>query len=58
MSVESHLVALQQKHANLENQIREIMMQPSSDHSRLSLLKRQKLKLKDEMNLLGQHTHH
>lgn len=55
MSVESHLVALQQKHSNLDEQIREMMMQPGSDNSRLSLLKRQKLKLKDEMRQLTQH---
>lgn len=58
MSVESHLAALQQKHSNLDEQIREVMMQPASDHSRLSLLKRQKLKLKDEMNQLGAQTQH
>lgn len=55
MSVESHLVALQQKHSNLEEQIREMMMQPASDNSRLSDLKRQKLKLKDEMSKLTRH---
>lgn len=58
MSVESHLAALQQKHSNLDDQIREVMMQPGSDNSRLSSLKRQKLKLKDEMNQLGQQTQH
>ena len=58
MSVESHLAALQQKHSNLENQIREVMMQPASDNSHLSLLKRQKLKLKDEINQLGNQTQH
>jgi len=58
MSVESHLAALQQKHSNLDDQIREMMMQPASDNSRLSHLKRQKLKLKDEINQLGDQTQH
>ena len=58
MSVESHLAALQQKHSNLDTQIREMMLQPGSDHSRLSLLKRQKLRLKDEMRKLGTATQH
>ena len=58
MSVESHLGALEKKHANVEDQIREMTLQHGSDNSRLSLLKRQKLKLKDEMSQLGQQTKH
>lgn len=58
MSMKSHLAALQQKHSNLETQIREVLAQPASDNSALSKLKRLKLKLKDEMTQLERQTEH
>lgn len=58
MSMKSHLAALQQKHSNLETQIREVLAQPAGDNSALSKLKRLKLKLKDEMTQLERQTNH
>lgn len=58
MSIDNHMAALQQKHQNLENEIREVMAQPSSDTSQVAWLKRRKLRLKDEMTELERQTQH
>ncbi|WP_082384646.1 DUF465 domain-containing protein [Erythrobacter sp. SG61-1L] len=47
----SHLVALQSKHEGLERRIREEMNRPSPDVATLQVLKRQKLRIKEEMSL-------
>ena len=52
MSLTSHLSALEQKHKALERQIEDELSHPAADDTRLRLLKRQKLKLKDEINRL------
>jgi hypothetical protein len=49
MSMASHLSALEQKHKTLERQIEDELSRPSADEARLAELKRQKLKLKDEI---------
>ena len=49
MSMASHLSALEQKHKTLERQIEDELSRPSADEIRLAELKRQKLKLKDEI---------
>jgi hypothetical protein len=45
----SHAVALQQKHQGLERQIRDEMSRPSPDEVRLHALKKQKLRIKEEL---------
>lgn len=62
MSIAGHLDALKRKHGALEDQIAETMARPSPDQSSLTRLKREKLKLKEQIEKL-QHapdnpTHH
>lgn len=45
----SHVDALQTKHAGLEAAIRDEMARPSPDAAAVQSLKRQKLKLKEEI---------
>jgi hypothetical protein len=45
----SHLTALQSKHEGLERRIREEMSRPSPDDSILQALKKQKLRIKEEI---------
>lgn len=47
--VESHLHALEEKHAGLERRISEEASRPMPDQSLISSLKKQKLRLKEEM---------
>jgi hypothetical protein len=49
MSIESHISELEKKHRALEKEIEAELMHPSSDDSKVSSLKRKKLKIKDEM---------
>jgi hypothetical protein len=52
MTMTSHLSALEQKHKALERQIEDELSHPSADDIRVRQLKRQKLRLKDEINRL------
>ena len=52
MSIASHLSALEQKHQALEQEIEDELSHPSADEARVQELKRQKLKLKDEITRL------
>jgi hypothetical protein len=52
MSIASHLSALVNKHKTLERQIEDELAHPSADEIRVAELKRQKLKLKDEITRL------
>ncbi|MCK0099869.1 DUF465 domain-containing protein [Qipengyuania sp. S6317L1] len=45
----SHLSALQTKHAGLEARLRDEMARPAPDAAAVQALKRQKLKLKEEI---------
>lgn len=49
MNLASHLSALTEKHAVLENNILKETQRPSPDSVRLMALKKEKLKLKDEI---------
>jgi len=49
MSVTSHLNELRRKHETLELMIEEQERAPSSDHVAITKLKRQKLRLKEEI---------
>ena len=57
MSSEEHLQTLKDKHAGLEELIRQDEMRPLPDTGLITQLKRQKLRLKDEMMELAQ-SHH
>ena len=47
----SHVTALQTKHAGLEAQLREEMNRPSPDTAMIQHLKKQKLRIKEEIAL-------
>lgn len=53
MSLSSHLVELRKKHAILEQKIEEALKSPASSDLRIAEMKRQKLRLKDEIVRLG-----
>ncbi len=46
----SHIAALQTKHQGLERRIREELCRPSPDETILQSLKKQKLKIKEEIS--------
>jgi len=46
----SHTAALQSKHQGLEQRIREEMTRPAPDNAILQTLKKQKLRIKEELN--------
>jgi hypothetical protein len=48
----SHVSALQTKHAGLEAQLRDEMNRPAPDTATIQHLKRQKLKIKEELNAI------
>jgi len=45
----SHVESLKRKHQKLENELSETMRHPGVDQTELSALKREKLRLKDEI---------
>ena len=47
----SHVTALQAKHEGLDRQIRNEMNRPAPDNATIQQLKRQKLKIKEELAL-------
>lgn len=50
MSMSSHLVELRRKHAALEQKIETELRSPASDDLTIAELKREKLRLKDEIS--------
>lgn len=53
MSLQTHILALRDRHASLETRIAEEDQRPRPDNEALSRLKREKLRLKEEMERLG-----
>jgi hypothetical protein len=49
---EEHAAALRAKHANLEAKIEDELKRPHPDEATVSYLKRQKLRIKDELATL------
>lgn len=58
MSVESHIETLERKHGALEEELHHAMLHPSTGDTIINDLKRQKLKIKDEIERLRVHTRH
>lgn len=52
MNIEGHLEHLKAKHAKLENQIDEENQRPMPDSIRITELKREKLRVKEEITRL------
>ncbi|MFN3520980.1 MAG: YdcH family protein [Phenylobacterium sp.] len=57
MAVEARIRELGSRHSALEDAIHEEMTRPAADDVRLKELKRQKLKLKEEMETLRARLH-
>jgi hypothetical protein len=55
MSFEDRIESLRLKHQSLEDELKAEAQRPSPDANIISRLKREKLKLKDEITRLGQH---
>ena len=53
MSVDAHIQQLQQKHQALEDQLNDLTKTPSVSDDELARVKREKLKLKDEIARLS-----
>ncbi|GLQ35853.1 hypothetical protein GCM10007939_21370 [Amylibacter marinus] len=53
MTVSSHVTELKKKHANLSSQVEASQRNPAADTLELSNLKREKLKLKEEIKRLS-----
>jgi hypothetical protein len=58
MPLDAHLVELSEKHRALDRKIEEELARPTSDDLKLAELKRQKLRLKDEIERLRQELSH
>lgn len=58
MNIDGHLEALKRKHFALEEEIDTVVKRPMPDQSLLSRLKREKLKLKEEIERIGSQTRH
>ena len=58
MALDAHIRELDSRHQTLEKAIREETLRPVSDSVRLKELKRQKLKLKDEIEGLKKAIRH
>lgn len=52
MSLQSHIEQLKQRHGALENQLAELVSSPSSSDDELAQVKRQKLRVKDQITRL------
>lgn len=52
MTTEAHLTALESKHHRLEDEISGELHRPSPDQTRLTSLKREKLRIKEEISRL------
>ncbi len=58
MAVEAHLSELAEKHRMLDRKIEEEISRPYADDFKIQELKREKLKLKDEISKLETETRH
>jgi hypothetical protein len=58
MALASHLAELSEKHRSLERQIEEELSRPGADDLEISKLKKEKLRIKDEMTKLKTQTTH
>ncbi|WP_319775083.1 DUF465 domain-containing protein [Breoghania sp.] len=58
MSLQSHLLELERRHADLEREIEKARVSPSTDNLEIADMKRRKLHLKDEIVRLRKETLH
>ena len=57
MALEAHLAELSEKHRKLETALQEEMQHPSSDPIRVKEIKKEKLRIKDEISRLRKTVH-
>ncbi|AZL59204.1 DUF465 domain-containing protein [Tabrizicola piscis] len=55
MTIASHLVELRRKHDTLSEMVEQAQRSPGSDALKIAELKKQKLRLKEEISRLSQH---
>ncbi len=55
MTIASHLQELRRKHETLSTQVEQAQRQPASDPLKISTLKKQKLRIKEEITRLAEH---
>jgi hypothetical protein len=58
MAISAHIEELSEKHRAIERKIEEELSHPSSDELRIAALKKEKLRLKDEIAKLKAETRH
>jgi hypothetical protein len=58
MALEAHIVELSERHRVLDRKIEEELARPTADPIKIAELKRQKLRLKDEMERLKHEPSH
>lgn len=58
MTIEAHIETLEKKHGALEQQLHSAMLHPSTGDAEIAELKRQKLKVKDQIERLRGQTKH
>ncbi|MBN9888782.1 YdcH family protein [Salipiger abyssi] len=57
MSLSSHLQELKKKHENLSTAVEDLQRSPSADGLHVATLKKQKLRLKEEITRLSEQPH-
>lgn len=57
MSLSSHLQELRKKHQHLSEEVEEAQRHPAFDEFQLKALKKQKLRIKEEIERLSHNTH-
>ncbi len=55
MTIASHLVELRRKHDTLSEMVEQAQRSPGSDALKIAELKKQKLRIKEEITRLSQH---
>lgn len=55
MNVDAHLNELRKKHEALSEQVEKVQQRPASDDLEIVALKKEKLRLKEEIERLSQH---
>ena len=58
MTLDTSLVKLSEKHRALDRKIEKEQVRPTADPLKIAEWKRQKLRLKDELERLGPESHH
>jgi hypothetical protein len=56
MAIQAHLVELERKHKNLENELHDALLHLSTDDLQIAELKRRKLMVKDQIERLRHST--